>query len=290
MALFLATALAVVLDPPAASAALKLTVESVTLDESPKSTFIQPIEVFFQETAPVVNENLASYSVRAVLGNGGTGVAFVPPGATPTGHPWVFPAGTTFTDFQSSATVVQVAADADAGVNVDNNEGVLRIAVRIPAGTPAGTYPITIDTTGDAGLSPTTFVNTSANPIGFTVQNGGITIGGAPYLVADANGDGRVDVSDLGILATNFNKSPPSPPGKAGGDFNGDGTVNVADLGILATNFNQSLPAGTPTSPATIRLSSPRTAARPPAPLFAVTPVRGTGGGRTLRELDGVLR
>ncbi|MBN2296420.1 MAG: autotransporter-associated beta strand repeat-containing protein [Pirellulales bacterium] len=51
----------------------------------------------------------------------------------------------------------------------------------------------------------------------------------------DANVDGTVDVSDLGILATNY--------GTGGGhvweqaDFNGDGFVDVSDLGILATNY-----------------------------------------------------
>lgn len=51
----------------------------------------------------------------------------------------------------------------------------------------------------------------------------------------DANADGNVDVSDLGILATNY--------GTIGGaewedaDFNDDGKVDVSDLGILATAY-----------------------------------------------------
>ncbi len=54
-------------------------------------------------------------------------------------------------------------------------------------------------------------------------------------LPGDANGDGNVDVTDLGILATNY--------GAVGGaewstgDFSGDGNVDVSDLGILATNY-----------------------------------------------------
>jgi hypothetical protein len=64
------------------------------------------------------------------------------------------------------------------------------------------------------------------------------------YLVADANADGRVDVADLGILATNYNDTPPAPAGRQGGDFNVDGAVDVEDLGILATQFGQ--PAGAP--------------------------------------------
>jgi hypothetical protein len=51
----------------------------------------------------------------------------------------------------------------------------------------------------------------------------------------DANGDGAVDVGDLGILAANYGKI--SGATWAMGDFNGDGAVDVGDLGILAANY-----------------------------------------------------
>ncbi len=51
----------------------------------------------------------------------------------------------------------------------------------------------------------------------------------------DANRDGYVDVTDLGILATNYNAG--SGFGWGDADFTGDGFVNVNDLGILATNY-----------------------------------------------------
>jgi predicted outer membrane repeat protein len=59
-------------------------------------------------------------------------------------------------------------------------------------------------------------------------------------LAGDANHDRVVDVSDLGVLATNWQGS-----GKnfSEGDFNYDGVVDVSDLGILATNWQKSLPA-----------------------------------------------
>jgi hypothetical protein len=58
-------------------------------------------------------------------------------------------------------------------------------------------------------------------------------------LAGDANRDRSVDVSDLGILATNWQRT-----GKNFGeaDFNYDGVVDVSDLGILATNWQKSLP------------------------------------------------
>ncbi|HSV15017.1 MAG TPA: hypothetical protein VLI90_12225 [Tepidisphaeraceae bacterium] len=57
----------------------------------------------------------------------------------------------------------------------------------------------------------------------------------AALLPGDANGDGVVDVADLGAIASNY--------GDAGGatwdmgDFNGDGAVDVGDLGALASSY-----------------------------------------------------
>jgi uncharacterized protein (DUF2141 family) len=51
----------------------------------------------------------------------------------------------------------------------------------------------------------------------------------------DANGDGKVDVSDLGILAANYGLL--SGAAWVQGDFNGDARVDVSDLGILAANY-----------------------------------------------------
>jgi hypothetical protein len=83
-----------------------------------------------------------------------------------------------------------------------------------------------------------------------------------------------VDVTDLGIVATNFNRAGDW----AKGDFNGDGVVNVADLGIVSTHFNRSLAEATsPPPPATTRTVSPLATAKPSAPPFRATPVRPWG-------------
>jgi hypothetical protein len=60
-------------------------------------------------------------------------------------------------------------------------------------------------------------------------------------LDGDADGDGDVDVTDLGILASNWQQSPRT---FAQGDFDNNGIVDVNDLGILATHWQQ-----TPASP-----------------------------------------
>ncbi len=59
----------------------------------------------------------------------------------------------------------------------------------------------------------------------------------------DANLDDTVDVTDLGILATNYGISSGAEWGD--GDFNNDGEVDVTDLGILATNYGKTLPPAT---------------------------------------------
>ena len=61
------------------------------------------------------------------------------------------------------------------------------------------------------------------------------------FIPGDANGDGMVDVADLGVLGANFNQSNMT---FADGDFNDDGIVDVADLGILGANWSASQAAG----------------------------------------------
>jgi predicted outer membrane repeat protein len=61
-------------------------------------------------------------------------------------------------------------------------------------------------------------------------------------LAGDANRDRIVDITDLGILATNWQQSPRT---FSQGNFNyTDTIVDITDLGMLATNWQQSLPAG----------------------------------------------
>lgn len=65
----------------------------------------------------------------------------------------------------------------------------------------------------------------------------GANFGSGPFLrPGDANGDGQVDVGDLGILAGAWGISDGSAKW-ADADFSGDGQVDVSDLGILAGNW-----------------------------------------------------
>jgi hypothetical protein len=59
----------------------------------------------------------------------------------------------------------------------------------------------------------------------------------------DANLDGKVDVADLGRLASSWQATG----AWSVGDFNYDGTVNVGDLGMLASQWQAGVGAPTPT-------------------------------------------
>ncbi len=65
----------------------------------------------------------------------------------------------------------------------------------------------------------------------------------------DANGDGVVDVADLGILGANFGQSGLTV---SEGDFNGDGIGDVADLGIIGANWTAGSAAAFVPEPATL--------------------------------------
>jgi hypothetical protein len=56
-----------------------------------------------------------------------------------------------------------------------------------------------------------------------------------PSIAGDANLDGIVDITDLGLLATAWQMNA----NWQGGDFTGDGFVDITDLGLLATNWQQ---------------------------------------------------
>ncbi len=68
----------------------------------------------------------------------------------------------------------------------------------------------------------------------------------------DADCNGQVDVSDLGILATNYGDD--RGLGWEDGDFNADGVVDVSDLGILATYYGAGTAVQAVPEPSTLSL------------------------------------
>ncbi len=58
----------------------------------------------------------------------------------------------------------------------------------------------------------------------------------------DINGDFRVNLSDLVLLAKAYNTGPGMPKWNPNADINGDGWVGLSDLTIMARHYNQSVP------------------------------------------------
>lgn len=63
------------------------------------------------------------------------------------------------------------------------------------------------------------------------------TLPGTERIPGDVNGDGRVDLVDLGLLLAAFGTSLGQPGYLPEADFNGDGVIDLADLGVLLANF-----------------------------------------------------
>ncbi|RIK81458.1 MAG: hypothetical protein DCC68_08570 [Planctomycetota bacterium] len=99
-------------------------------------------------------------------------------------------------------------------------------------------------------------------------------IGGSPgsddFVPGDADGNGRVDLTDLAIVQRSLGTA--SGATRATGDFNGDGAVNRQDAAILARNFGRSLPALSPAAAAVVawkRVAAAIVAPRSTSPLAA---------------------
>ncbi len=82
-----------------------------------------------------------------------------------------------------------------------------------------GSYTVTAkayDAAGNVGTSP------------------GITVTATNWL-GDVNGDGIVNIFDLGILLNHYRQTASRPQG----DVNGDGVINIFDLGTLLNNYGK---------------------------------------------------
>ena len=100
---------------------------------------------------------------------------------------------------------------------------------------------------------------------------------GAFQQTGDFNGDGKVNLDDLEILAANYGKKD-KPVTNLNGDLNGDGVVNDADLEIMKTNYSfeiapeKNLTPETPIAPTT----PPANPTIPTTPVIPTTPTAPT--------------
>ena len=71
-------------------------------------------------------------------------------------------------------------------------------------------------------------------------------------LPGDANADGRVDLTDFGVLKANFGQ----PGGLSQGDFDGTGRIDLTDFGILKSNFGKVQKGAAVPEPSTLLLAA----------------------------------
>jgi PKD repeat protein len=71
-----------------------------------------------------------------------------------------------------------------------------------------------------------------------TLSNGTLAV----RLMGDVNGDGRINVKDIALVARAFGSTPTSPNWNPAADINGDGIVNMKDIALVARNFGQHYP------------------------------------------------
>jgi hypothetical protein len=182
-----------------------------------------------------------------------------------------------------SAAGMLAAASAGGGVTLTwADQSASELWFEVQRSADSGTTWTTI---GRAGFDTTTFTDaTAAAGTTYTYRVRGVNFDGAgPFsntassmggtggnpLPADFNSDGKVNFSDLLILAQNYNKTNVThaqgdatmdgkvnfndllilaqsygktggmPPPALPGDFNGDGKVNFSDLLVLAQNYGK---------------------------------------------------
>lgn len=56
-------------------------------------------------------------------------------------------------------------------------------------------------------------------------------------VVGDINGDGKVDMKDIALVARSFGATSSDPTWNPACDLNHDGIVNMIDIGMVAVHF-----------------------------------------------------
>ncbi len=98
---------------------------------------------------------------------------------------------------------------------------------QVPTGLLPGTYDVAVrDLHSLRNMRPGVAISQDTPPLDW-----------GTLLAGDANGDNRVSLQDLSILANTYGQEEGSPGYDARADFNNDRRVSLADLSLLATNY-----------------------------------------------------
>ena len=125
-------------------------------------------------------------------------------------------------------------------VEYDRETNLLTVEYRVMAGSAdaegAATYNVKLSKAGCTYFELTGIpMITSIKSLDLNTFNKGKEI---ELLAGDANGDGKINVLDLSLAKTNFDKLLKDDPTLLG-DVNSDGKISVLDLSLIKTNFDQ---------------------------------------------------
>ena len=107
------------------------------------------------------------------------------------------------------------------GIDLDKGQNYTFSFTWNTAGIPCLNYTLTAVATTPTGLS--------------ALSNANLTI----RILGDVNGDGRVDLRDIALVARAFGSTPTSPNWNPAADLNSDGIVNMKDIALVVRNFGQ---------------------------------------------------
>ena len=135
------------------------------------------------------------------------------------------------------------AAAIDKTSNVIESYGQASLTITAPTSTPTPTPTDTPTSTPTASPTSTPTVTPTETPTPTPTSSGEPTptptaspTGSPEAKAGDVNGDGVVNIVDIGIIIDNYGGSPPT---NLKADVNGDGTVNIVDIGIVIDNYGQ---------------------------------------------------
>lgn len=91
--------------------------------------------------------------------------------------------------------------------------------------TASGNYTVILTVTDARGLSDNT--------------NQTVMVSEAPPLVGDVNGDGKVDMIDIGLVCKAYGTSPEVPRWDPRCDLNGDNKIDMKDIGLACMHYGE---------------------------------------------------
>jgi parallel beta-helix repeat protein len=146
--------------------------------------------------------------------------------------------GTTYNYAEWRSTVKQ---DAHSNPNLINpnftvGTGILPENYKLSASSPCVNAGATIaSVTHDFDGNPRPWPAGGAYDIGAYEYGSSGAVTPTPVKVGDVNGDGKVNMVDIGFIVNAYG----TPPGDTRADLNGDGTVNSIDIGIAVDNYGE---------------------------------------------------